>query len=331
VTPATLSAGNYAWTVKSANAAGGGPWGAYVYFTVQPPPAPAPTAPTGNITTGSPAFTWNAVAGATQYVVLVRTEAGESVSFADFLFFSAASVCSGTTCSVTPGALAAGTYFWRIQSGNATGTGSWSAYTFFTVQPPPPPSTVSPAGYISTPSPVFTWNKVTGATSYTIVVRTEDGALASYPDFLSYSAASVCSGTTCSVTPGTLAAGTYFWRIQSINATGSGPWSGYVFFTVTPPPAPTQVSPSGGISTYWPAFRWNAVSGATTYVLRVMTADGTPVTDPDYLYFSAASICSGGVCSVAPAWIGSGSYFWVVQSANAAGGGPWSGFMWFSH
>ena len=43
------------------------------------PTAPSPSAPTGTITTGAPAFTWSAVSGATWYDLVV-TNAGGTVA-----------------------------------------------------------------------------------------------------------------------------------------------------------------------------------------------------------------------------------------------------------
>ena len=98
----------------------------------QVPAAPTPVSPSGSVLTGSPTFTWNAVAGATDYQLYVFR--GTVVSFNAWL--TAASVCSGSTCASTPPiVLTPHDYQWQVRAKNAAGTGAWSVVMNFNAAP----------------------------------------------------------------------------------------------------------------------------------------------------------------------------------------------------
>jgi uncharacterized repeat protein (TIGR03806 family) len=135
VTPSlTLANGQHKWWVQAANGAGSGPWSEGRSFNVRPRPPGAATlvAPSGDIATLNPVYTWNAVAGngvdtgaATWYYLWVNGPAGQPI-FRQW--FTAPSVCSGAACSVTPGlVLGSGSHIWWIQTWNDAGYGPWSA------------------------------------------------------------------------------------------------------------------------------------------------------------------------------------------------------------
>jgi len=91
--------------------------------------------PSGEITTATPAYTWNAVSSATEYNLWVSDSTGVRI---EQWFTAAEAGCgSGTgTCSVmTSVPLAAGAGKWRIQTKNPLRTGLWSTIMNFTVSP----------------------------------------------------------------------------------------------------------------------------------------------------------------------------------------------------
>ncbi len=106
--------------------------GSASYALAQVPPAPTLASPTGSVPTGSPTFTWNPVAGATDYQLYVFR--GTVVSFNSWL--KEASVCSGSSCSNTPSmVLTPHDYQWKVRAKSASGTGAWSAVMSFNAAP----------------------------------------------------------------------------------------------------------------------------------------------------------------------------------------------------
>lgn len=92
---------------------------------------------------------------------------------------------------------------------------------------------VSPTGTISTPTPTYTWNAVTGSTWYLLWVN-DSASAGKVNKWYSAEQGGCSSGTgTCSVTPDTaLANGAAQWWIQTWNSSGNGPWSDAMSFTV---------------------------------------------------------------------------------------------------
>jgi probable HAF family extracellular repeat protein len=114
--------------------------------TLSVPPAATPVSPSGTISTSTPAFTWNAVAVATSYRLVVDDSTGRTI---DREYTARDASCEDGTgaCSVSPGtALAVGAGQWQVQTRNAAGSGPLSAPLAFTVSPPTVTLTVSRAG-----------------------------------------------------------------------------------------------------------------------------------------------------------------------------------------
>jgi len=107
-------------------------------FTYQSPGSVPPAmatlvSPTGTITTASPTFTWNAVAGASWYYLWVDDVSGTRLT----QWYTAAQVgCSGGTgtCTMSPALmLNSGTAHWWIQTWDSAGYGPWSKTSTFSV------------------------------------------------------------------------------------------------------------------------------------------------------------------------------------------------------
>jgi hypothetical protein len=88
------------------------------------PPAPVLVSPVGSVPNPSPTYTWNASAGATQYMLQVYDSAGTRLLQR---LYDASAVCVGSVCSKTETlVLALGSYTWKVKAQNAQG-GTWSA------------------------------------------------------------------------------------------------------------------------------------------------------------------------------------------------------------
>jgi len=92
-----LPASVYRWNVESQNAAGK-TWATARTFNVLPPSGPGLVSPSGATTNPTPAFTWNASAGATRYWLAVLDQGGNVAWQGDFY----PSGCSGSICSGAP-------------------------------------------------------------------------------------------------------------------------------------------------------------------------------------------------------------------------------------
>src|SRR2546425_3135129 len=232
---------------------GGGTSGALT-FTINssvPPGAATLVAPSGNIATGTPTFTWNAVAGATQYLLWVDDSSGGRLRTT---YTAAQTGClSGIgTCSIAPGAvLNPGAGEWWIVTSNAAGSGPWSSVMTFTVAgtPPPPAATlVAPSGSLATATPTFTWNAVASATQYMLWVDDSSGGR-SRATYTAAQAGCASGIGMCSLAPGlVLNPGAGQWWVVTSNASGNGPWSSGVTVTAPGPPPPppgNRVAPPG--------------------------------------------------------------------------------------
>jgi hypothetical protein len=224
--------------VVTANAAGNGPWSAAMSYTVPGAPLPgvaALVAPSGSTVTSTPTYTWNAVAGATQYLLWVDDSSGGRIRAS---YTSAQAGCaSGTgTCSITPAVvLMPGAGQWYIVASNASGHGPWSSAMAFTVSGAPPPGAatlLTPAGGGASATPTFSWNAVASATQYLLWVNDSTGGR--IRAWYTAAQAGCADGTgTCSIAPSvTLSSGPGQWWIVTSNASGNGPWSAAMPYTV---------------------------------------------------------------------------------------------------
>jgi len=266
------------------------------------PAAPVTVSPSGQIASTQPTYTWTPVDGATAYELDVYSY-DSAIFVVSEASLSAATVCSGGTCSYTPSVtLTDIDYKFRVRGENGSTAGDFSVYKVFSVGVAPvAPVTVSPTGQISATQPAYVWNPVSGATYYDLYVYPYTSS--SYViAATSLSAATVCSGGTCSFTPATTLTGIdYKFRMHARNRSSTSAFSPDRFFSVGDVPVAAVISaPSGTISATSPAYVWGAVSGASYYSLFVYpyTSSTSVVTETA---LSASAVCSGAVCSYTPA------------------------------
>ncbi len=319
-TGSSLVAGAYTWTVKARAVDRNGTWSPSTAFTVQPPPAPTTISPTGTVLTPRPTFSWGSVAGATQYALVAVT--GTTVFLNNA--YGAASVCSGSTCSVTSDKdFLVGPYTWYVVSRSPAGDSPASAVKSITVQVAAP-TLVSPNSSVGVPTPTYSWTAAPNVTSYFLQALMSPYWEQKVGQWITASTA--CSGTSCAATPAVnLGPGSYRWSLLPKNASGEGATTAAMSFTVDAPPVPTTISPVGTVLTPRPTFTWGTVASATQYVLVVATAGGQPAVVLNTTY-AATSVCSGSTCSVTSGQdFLVGPYTWYVVSRNAVGDSPSSG------
>ncbi len=296
-------------------------YGAALYQWLSPPAVPAAAtliAPSGTIS-GSPTYSWNAVAAAMQYFVYLSNGTGAWHTAA------AAGCGAGTgTCSVAGSALPSGSYTWFVLTWNPTGVGPWSAGMNFTVSPAGPPAAASPIGPTGTimSTPTYTWTAVPAATHYFRYLS--NGALTLH----TASEANCALGIgNCSVAGLPLVSGNYTWFVLTWNVNGAGPWSAGMGFTVAStalPAASSPIGPSGSVGGA-PTYNWNAVSNASHYLLYL--SDGSLT-----VHDAMAAGCGNGIgtCAITGTALPAGSYAWYVLTWNPNGAGPWSAGMNFT-
>jgi hypothetical protein len=173
--------------------------------------------------------------------------------------------------------------------------------------PPAKPTLIAPADgtFTNTQTITFIWSRVSQAVTYTLHLS---GSTFDIPD--------PGSGTTV-VSPTFLAEGVYTWTVEAINSSGlpsglTATWQ--VTVDITPPTAPTLISPTNGISvsTGQPTFDWSdspdALSGPVTYTIIITNSSGTPS-----IYNTTASVFTPSTS------LPSGVYTWTVLAYDRAG------------
>ena len=187
------------------------------------PNSPVLVSPTnaaiGISATPSVSLSWNASSGASSYSVQLST----SASFATIAL--SATGITGTSLAVT--GLAGNTvYYWRVAATNLGGTSSYSSANSFStaviITKPTTPVLTSPlnaATGIAIPT-TLTWNKVTGATSYSVQVSKTN-------TFTTSSLVYNVTGLTANASSvsGLVTKTKYYWRVNATNSAGTSSWS----------------------------------------------------------------------------------------------------------
>ena len=313
-----LSGGtSYYWRVQAINSVGSGAFSSAWSFTTLTPLAP-PSVPSllspanGSVSQPlSDTLSWSASQNASRYQVEVSTSSN---------FNSTIINDTGITSTSMPtGALSGGAiYYWRVQAINSAGSSGFSpAWSFTTLIPltaPSVPSLLSPVnGSAGQPlSDTLSWNASQNASRYQVEVSISS----------SFSSTLVNDSTVTSTSKitGTLSAGTtYFWRVQAINTAGSSGFSTvWSFTTLTPPAAPSLLSPLNSSSKrpLNDTLSWNASLSAVEYEVEVSTAvDFTPAIINDST--TSTSMITGALS-------GGTTYYWRVLAINTAGPSGWS-------
>lgn len=256
---------------------------AFVYGTPSDPGSTLGTMSTGDYLTptqGSanvrtPLFTWNPIAGARSYIVVISrdpdftnladTGLTQIPAYAPRLRGGSPPVAEPLTDETT-------NYYWAvIPASGSDGTGTFSS----PAQNNPrtfnknsiPPTTLGPTSDIAT-QPTFSWTEAEGARSYRLQVAAD-------PTF-SHPLDDVTTDSTAYTSLSTYPADTsLYWRVRGNDANGNGlNWSATGTFTRRlPVPSFLAGNPTSGSGL--PVLMWAPVDGAVGYDIHSDNGDGT--------------------------------------------------------
>lgn len=313
--------------------------------------APTGHAPSGQVGTVRPTFQWDAVSGATSYLVFIRDSGtlGSGPPRVERWVTAETAGCPNSTDScawVVDTDLMEGDGRWWVRGWNSTDDGAWSPTVNFEISatgPLPGPVLTGPTGTADSRRPTLQWQALQGSTWYQLFVRdseTVDGA-AKVQQWVTADQASCGSGLgSCNwALDRDLASGEVRWWVRGWQASsGNGAWSALGVFQVDEPTAlaaPNAQSPSGVITATQPEFGWDAVAGANWY--RVFIRDGATMTGAprvDRWVRATDAGCGSetGMCSwTSDTELSTGEgIWWVLAWSDAALSGPWSAGLNFT-
>ncbi|MDE0002129.1 MAG: FG-GAP-like repeat-containing protein, partial [Rhodospirillaceae bacterium] len=293
------SAGTWQYRARACSAVGCSSDSGIKSVTVAVPAAPAtPTGPTGTEYDGAYTISWSTVTGATRYELDERL--GNTGTWKE--------IHDGTDTSKDVTDKSTGTWQYRARACSAAGCSGSSGTKSVTVSRVTPPVTPNaPSGPSTTQfdgAYFIWWRGVSGATSYTLQERLNDGE---------WKTIQTGSSTSRSISGKT--AGTWHYRVRAENAGGNSDYSGTESITVAAPSAPS--TPSGPSSTdtdgdYF--ITWSSRTGATKYVLEErLGSTGT-----------WAEIHDGATRSKRVTLRASGTWQYRVKACSVVGCGDWS-------
>ncbi len=233
-------------------------------------------------------LTWNAVSGASGYVVLRATSSGGPF----------VSVGSPTSASFASAGLSPATaYYFAVQATDASGNSASSATVSTTTL------LAAPTGVVATPASAsevdLSWNAVSGATGYVVLRGSTSGG--------PYTTVGTPT-TTAFANTGLSAATTYFYVVKATGGSVTSAASSEAS-ALTMPAAPSGVVATA-VSSSEIDLVWTPVPGATSYVVLRATSSGGPYTavgTPTSAGFASTGLSPGT------------SYFYVVEATDGSG------------
>jgi hypothetical protein len=252
---------------------------------------------------------------------------------------TATSVANGGTGSWTPGHLADGVYYWRVQAQDpAANLSNWSATRTFVVDnvPPTTPVLASPADTVRTNSTQLGATFADPDSTDTGTLTFQICADAACATVISTgSSSSVASGATGTWT-GTATDGVRYWRAMATDAAGNtSGWSSTRSFTLdTTPPAPPNftIPPDGMHVTAVPSFTSlfaDPDDGDTGTLQFQVCSDAAcnHVADAG----SSVTLTNSGVATWTPGSLADGTYYARVRGVDLAGNASsWSPLRTFT-
>ncbi len=335
VVPFPLGDGDWYWRVTASKGAGlNSPASEERRFVVAPLPAPVITSPPDDATQSlqDVVLDWAPVPGAASYDVQVSTEADFSQGGA--LIDSKTGIL-GTRYS--PGVTYDNaSYFWRVRAIDMSGQATpWTAArSSFTRNWPQRPTAVFPAGEGAedVPAPLyFQWTPVQHASEYEIQVGTQANFTVGTFESCRTAGTTYTPGMFAVNTTGILApprinedckpqAGNInYWRVRALDRpfTKGGDIPGVQgLFSETQafrymPMSVTDMAPSGGVTVGVPTLTWDSATGAETYDIRILKANGNQVLSTTT---SATSFTPYGTEQLKPE---DGPFTWQITAVGA--------------
>jgi len=247
-------------------------------------------------------FWWNTVSGAEQY----------DLQIVQGTFSSAIQLVLDTlvTNNKFTHTLLPGSYQWRVK---ATNNGYSTPYTTYSLKIDTNTNMstqilvlVAPTNnfWSNTLANTFKWDSIVGATSYRLQI-------------INQSNSTIVIDTTVKREPITLtvADGKYTWQVRAQNASTNSPYALYTLgVDTTTPKVPVQITPRNDsiFTTDRFTLNWSVSSGSLS-----------PITTTLYIYSnpSMSTIIKDTVTSLTsyPDTLATGTYYWRLQSVNAAG------------
>jgi titin len=282
---------HYFYRVRAVNASGNSAYGATVNALTVPVAVATVTATPG---TGSVAVNWSAVTGATGYTIERSTDGTN---------WTQVGTTTTTATTLSDATVAAGVqYLYRVRANNAGGSSANSSSASALMAPAAPAELiVTPTGATSV---TLSWAAVTGASTYEVEQST---------DGTTWNSLGSTAGTSLDDT--TLSSGTtYYFRIQTSNATGS---SAYVTATnvLTQPVTPALVAVAS-VTVNQIGISWSVSAGATGYTIQ-RSSNGTT--------WNTVGTTGAGVAN----WVDTGvtaatHYYYHVNAENPSGTSAYS-------
>jgi large repetitive protein len=333
-TPTSLAEGAYDWRVRATDAAGNlSAWsdGSFVVDRT-PPGLPAFVSPANGGRVNSPLLHATFVdSDSTDSGTVTFQLCGDSACSSVLQSSTSATVGSGSAVTWTPGGLADGTYYWRLSAIDVAGNQGASTTTHSFVldtNPPAVPVLTGPAddSYAgSDPALGATFSSSDAGDSGTINYEVCTDSACSAVVQSGSSPGGLASGASGTWTPSGLADGEYYWRAQAQDAAGNqSAWSATVSFTLdtVPPPVPAPSGPAGGAlvnarPTLTATYTDSAGgSGSGSVSFRICT---TASCSAVIASTTIDGVAGGDAVSWTPANLPNGTFYWQVETTNAAG------------
>jgi hypothetical protein len=305
----------YYWRVQSANPSWTSSWsGSWSFTTLLSPPILA--SPINTAVNQPVALTlgWSMVTGAASYAVQLSTVSSFSSTV---LSRTAVSSLLQPVANLANGV----TYYWHASASNTIAASAWSTTWSFTaiVAIPIAPVLTSPSNNAAGQpiSADFAWDSVPAAASYTFQLSTSS-------DFSAFSQSSM--GTNAQAVDGLGVSTKYYWRVNAVNAAGTGPWADAWSFTTAPlPGTPLLVAPVNGATGQSAAvsLTWGTAGAATSYAVEVSATSAFTTLALSQNSLTAPSLTASGLASGT-------HYFWHVNASGPGGTGGWSAAWSFS-
>ncbi len=261
----------------------------------------------------NPVLSWDRVPGATQYDV----ELSPTSEFSTTL----AKVSTVNEQYVPSVQIPTGELWWRVRAKTGTTPGGWTIGSF-TRDAAAAPVAVRPladATYQPPEAPFFTWEPVSGATSYTVQTGRD-------PQFTDTAGiAENKQKTTAAYLTSYPSVGDYYWRVRAELGTGlATSWSESSRYHVAGLPAAVLTAPTDGFDEVVRDVEldWEPVAGAATYQVQISTDNG-------FLTVTHGASGVTGTRYSPPSTLANDEYYWRVRPIDASGNAaPWPETPW---
>ena len=300
--------GTYYYKVQAVNSVGSSGYSSIANATTTSSSYNAPSIPTNLIATTASSnqinLSWNYISGATSYYLYRATSYSGVYSY----------IAAPTSTSFADTGLATnGTYYYKVQAVNSAGSSGYSAIAYATTTSSSYSVPSIPTNLIATTASSnqinLSWDYISGATSYYLYRST------SYSGVYSYIAAPT---STSLADTGLATNGTYYYKVQAVNSSGSSGYSAIAYATTTDSssilPIPTNLTATVAGSSQI-NLSWDYISGATSYyVYRKTSSSGA--------YANIVAVTTTGYVDTAlPAGT---TYYYKVQAVNGVGTSQYS-------